>query len=130
MKQELLDDLQRLLKCPKPKTECANRALLDGALSGWHEEAIEFCHLAEVYDIGVTPLELTEELKRSEIFNEDGLPNQRFVDCGYFRVVEIKYVSSNAETNIIYKVIVYPLGIAFISGFTDALKDRKRQSND
>ena len=31
MKQELLDDLQRLLKCPKPKTECADRALLDGA---------------------------------------------------------------------------------------------------
>ena len=33
MKQELLDDLQRLLKCPKPKTECADRALLDGALN-------------------------------------------------------------------------------------------------
>lgn len=39
MKQELLDDLQRLLKCPKPKTECADRALLDGALSGWRDEA-------------------------------------------------------------------------------------------
>lgn len=39
MKQELLDDLQRLLKCPKPKTECADRALLDGALSGWKDEA-------------------------------------------------------------------------------------------
>lgn len=39
MKQELLDDLQRLLKCPKPKTECADRALLDGALSGWNDEA-------------------------------------------------------------------------------------------
>lgn len=94
------------------------------------EEAIEFCHLAEVYDIGVTPLKLTEELKKSGVFNEDGLPGQRFVDCGYFRVVEMKYVSSDAETNIIYKVIVYPLGIAFISGFTDALKDRKKQSND
>lgn len=94
------------------------------------EEAIEFQHLTEVYDIGVTPLALTEELKRSGVFNEDGLPGQRFVDCGYFRVVEMKYVSSDAETNIIYKVIVYPLGIAFISGFTDALKDRKKQSND
>ena len=39
MKQELLDDLQRLLKCPKPKAECADRALLDGALSGWKDEA-------------------------------------------------------------------------------------------
>lgn len=39
MKQELLDDLQRLLKCPKPKTECADRALLDGALNGWKAEA-------------------------------------------------------------------------------------------
>ena len=39
MKQELLDDLQRLLKCPKPKTECADRALLDGALNGWKDEA-------------------------------------------------------------------------------------------
>lgn len=94
------------------------------------EEAIEFQHLTEVYDIGVTPLELKEELKKSGIFNEDGLPGQRFVDCGYFRVVEMKYVSSDAETNIIYKGIVYPLGIAFISGFTDALKDRKKQSND
>ena len=41
MKQELLDDLQRLLKCPKPKTECADRALLDGALNGGEEEAYE-----------------------------------------------------------------------------------------
>lgn len=41
MKQELLDDLQRLLKCPKPKTECADRALLDGALSGWKDEAYD-----------------------------------------------------------------------------------------
>lgn len=89
------------------------------------EEAIEFCYLAEVFDMGVTPLELTEELKKSGIFNEDGLPDQRFVDCGYFRVVEMKYVSSDAETNIIYKVIVYPLGISFILGYTDALKDRK-----
>lgn len=39
MKQELLDDLQRLLKCPKPKTECADRTLQDGALSGWNDEA-------------------------------------------------------------------------------------------
>lgn len=39
MKQELLDDLQRLLKCPKPKTECADRALSDGALSGWRDES-------------------------------------------------------------------------------------------
>lgn len=39
MKQELLDDLQRLLKSPKPKTECADRALLGGALSGWKDEA-------------------------------------------------------------------------------------------
>lgn len=89
------------------------------------EEAIEFQHLTEVYDMNITPLELKGELKKSGVFNEDGLPDQRFVDCGYFRVVEMKYVSSDAETNIIYKVIVYPLGIAFISGFTDALKDRK-----
>ena len=41
MKQELLDDLQRLLKCPKPKTECADRALLDGALNGWKDEAYD-----------------------------------------------------------------------------------------
>lgn len=36
-----MDDLQRLLKCPKPKTECADRALLDGALSGWKDEAYD-----------------------------------------------------------------------------------------
>lgn len=89
------------------------------------EEAIEFQHLTELFNIGFTPLELAEELKKSGVFNEDGLPDQRFVDCGYFRVVEMKYVSSDAETNIIYKVIVYPLGISFILGFTDALKDRK-----
>ena len=41
VKQELLDDLQRLLKCPKPKTECADRALLDGALNGWRDEAYD-----------------------------------------------------------------------------------------
>lgn len=55
------------------------------------EEAIEFQHLTKLFDIGFTPLELAEELKKSGVFNEDGLPDQHFVDCGYFRVVEMKY---------------------------------------
>lgn len=37
MKQELLDDLQRLLKCPKPKVQYAG----EGALRAWYCEACE-----------------------------------------------------------------------------------------
>ena len=37
MKQELLDDLQRLLKCPIPKVQYAG----DGALHAWYCEAQE-----------------------------------------------------------------------------------------
>ena len=59
MKQELLDDLQRLLKCPKPKTECADRALLDGA------EAYTYLGTANyVKHTGSRPMNITWQLDR------------------------------------------------------------------
>ena len=111
------------------RNEDKNQRLRRMSQSFWdvmeYREAIEFRHLTELFDIGVTSLELTEELKKSGVFNEDGLPVQCFVDREYFSVVETEYVS-NAETNIVYRVFVHPLGIAFILGFMGALKDRNK----
>ncbi|MNW68491.1 Phage antirepressor protein KilAC domain protein [compost metagenome] len=41
-------------------------------------------------------------------------PYQRYVDSGYFRVIEQKYMKPDGSTNINIKTLVYQKGLDFI----------------
>lgn len=60
--------------------------------------------------------ELFEFLKSKSIFMGNNQPHQKYVDCGYFRVIEIKwYDYRQATIEIIIKVMVFQRGLDFIS---------------
>lgn len=46
-------------------------------------------------------------------------PYQKYIDCGYFRVVEQKYTKPNSETAINIKTLVYQKGVNYIKKLLD-----------
>lgn len=81
------------------------------------EDLIDIKNVTKVLNIeGFGNTELFEFLKRKSIFMGNNKPYQKYVDCGYFRVVEIKwYDYKQAATEIIIKVMVFQRGLDFIS---------------
>ena len=60
--------------------------------------------------------ELFEFLKNKSVFMGNNKPYQKYVDCGYFRVIECKwYDYKRATTEIVIKTMVFQKGLDFIS---------------
>ena len=57
-----------------------------------------------------------EKLEKQGILQPNNIPYQRYVDCGYFRVIESKwndYVTGDVK--ISFKTVVYQKGIEYIA---------------
>lgn len=57
---------------------------------------------------------LFEILRNNGILMSDNRPYQKYIDAGYFRVIESKWTSPDGETHIRFKTVVYQSGIDFI----------------
>lgn len=81
------------------------------------EDLIDIKNVTKVLNIeGFGNAELFEFLKSKSIFMGDNKPYQKYVDCGYFRVVEIKwYDYRRATVEIVIKTMVFQKGLDFIS---------------
>lgn len=88
------------------------------------KQAIAIGDVAKVLDMGVGRNKLFEILRDSKVLMPDNTPYQKYVDAGYFRVVEQKY-QKNGDTYINLKTLVFQKGIDFIRR-----KLEKEASND
>lgn len=57
---------------------------------------------------------LFEILRNNGILMSDNRPYQKYIDAGYFRVIESKFTTPSGETHINFKTVVYQSGIDFI----------------
>lgn len=57
---------------------------------------------------------LFEILRNQNVLMCDNRPYQKYIDAGYFRVVESKWTSPDGEIHINFKTVVYQSGIDFI----------------
>lgn len=62
---------------------------------------------------------LFELLRNKKILMNNNQPYQKFVDCGYFRVIEQKYTKPNGDTAINIKTLVYQKGVNYIKKLLD-----------
>lgn len=69
--------------------------------------------LFDNYQITMGRNELFEFLREKKVLMDDNKPYQKYVDIGYFRVVQQKY-DVNGETKINIKTLVFQKGIEFI----------------
>lgn len=57
---------------------------------------------------------LFEILRQKKILNEHNQPYQKYVDCGYFRIIETSFNLSDGTQKINLKTVVFQRGVDFI----------------
>lgn len=104
--QEKIDKLQLENKEMKPK------ALFYDQVTG-STETIEMKEAAKVLNMGIGRNKLFELLRNNKILDNKNQPYQRYVDSGYFRLIETQY-EVNGEIRINRKTVVFQKGLDFI----------------
>lgn len=95
-------------------TELTPKAEFFDAVTG-SKDCIEIGTTAKVLNLPkIGRNKLFEILRVENVLQNDNLPYQRFVDLGYFRVVESKWTTPNGDTKINLKTIVSQKGVAAI----------------
>ena len=101
------DQAKQLLE-QKPKVE-----FFDAVAES--KDAIEIASVAKVLDVpGVGRNKLFEFLRNHKVLMRNNQPYQKYVDRGYFRIIEQKYERSNGDTCINIKTLVYQKGVKYI----------------
>lgn len=77
------------------------------------KQAIPIGDVAKILDIGIGRNKLFEFLRQKSILTSDNRPYQKYIDSGYFRVIEQKY-EVNGEVRINIKTLVFQKGIDWI----------------
>lgn len=77
------------------------------------KQAIPIGDVAKILDIGIGRNKLFEFLRQKNILTADNRPYQKYIDSGYFRVIEQKY-EVNGEVRINIKTLVFQKGIDWI----------------
>lgn len=108
MSQRVIDGYQKQLAIMAPKAD-----FFDQVTSS--KDAIEMKEAAKVLNMpGIGRNNLFQILRDKKILMDNNTPFQAFIDRGYFRVIESKWVTPEGETKINLKTVVYQKGLDFI----------------
>ena len=58
-------------------------------------------------------------LRENKVLQQNNQPYQKYIDCGYFRVIEQKYEAMPGEIRINIKTLVFQKGVDFIKKLLD-----------
>lgn len=115
-KQELEEKNKLLLsenERMKPKEEFFD-AVTDS------KDAIDIGQVAKVLNFpGIGRNKLFEILRNNGILKQNNEPYQKYIDCGYFRVIEQKYEVKPGEIRINIKTLVFQKGVDYIKKLLD-----------
>lgn len=101
---ELISNQQERIEVMKPKEE-----FFEAVTNS--KTAIQMSEVAKVLDMGIGRNKLFEILRDNKILMQDNRPYQKYIDNGWFRVVEVKYTKQNGDTAISLKTLVYQKGV-------------------
>lgn len=111
--QKMIENLNQQVIEMKPKAE-----FFDQVASS--KTAIQMSEVAKVLNYpNFGRNRLFEFLRNKKVLMANNIPYQKYVDCGYFRVIEQKYTKPNGDTAINIKTLVYQKGINFIKKILD-----------
>lgn len=78
-------------------------------------DCIDIAQAAKVLNAkGIGRNKLFEILRKEKIIDGKNIPYQKYVDRGYFRVIESRYTLPTGETKISLKTVVFQKGLKFI----------------
>ena len=79
------------------------------------KDAIDIGNCAKVLNRNIGRNRLFEFLRNKNILQQDNIPYQKYIDSGYFRVIETKFTIPSGETKISLKTLVLQKGVAYIN---------------
>lgn len=77
-------------------------------------DAVDIGTVAKVLNCGIGRTKLFEFLRNEKILQSKNTPYQKYIDCGYFRVIESSYQKPDGSSHVSFKTVVYQSGVNFI----------------
>lgn len=105
--QKLIEHQTALIAEMKPKAEFFD-TVTDST------NAIDIGTVAKVLNCGIGRTRLFEFLRDTMVLQKNNIPFQRYIDSGYFRIIESKYSKPDGSVHINLKTVVYQKGVDFI----------------
>lgn len=102
--QEEIEKQKALIAEQKPKVEFFDQ-VTDS------KDACDMATVAKVLNMGIGRNKLFEILRENKILRGNNQPMQRYIDAGWFRVIESQYTKPNGDICINFKTIVYQKGV-------------------
>jgi anti-repressor protein len=119
--QKVIENKDKQIAIMQPKAQFFD-AVADS------KSAIEFGKAAKVLAIrGFGRNNLFEFLRNEGVLMDGNIPKQRYIDSGYFRVIEQKWTDKNLETQINIKTLVYQKGLDWIRKLIE--KEKANRTN-
>ena len=106
--QRRIQDANKEIERLKPAAEFAYQICSS-------KDAIDIGNCAKVLNRNIGRNNLFEFLRNKKILQSDNIPYQKYIDSGYFRVIETKYTKPSGETKISLKTLVLQKGVAYIN---------------
>ena len=105
---EMIEELQNKVSRLEPAANFAYQLCSS-------KDTIEIGECAKVLNKNIGRNRLFEFLRNSNVLQSNNIPYQKYIDAGYFRVIESKYLTPNGETKISLKTVVFQKGVAYIN---------------
>ncbi len=105
---EQIEKQNQLLLEQKPKVEFFE------AVTG-SKDTVDIATVAKILNKKVGRNRLFEILRENNILMSNNMPYQKYVDSGYFRVIESKYTKPDGSVNVGLKTVVFQKGVSFIN---------------
>ena len=116
---EILQRRNEELKRRAEEAEAENAKLKPAAAFAYQlcssQDTIDIGNCAKVLNRRIGRNNLFEFLRNKKVLQSDNIPYQKYIDSGYFRVIESKYVTPAGETKICLKTVVFQKGVAYIN---------------
>lgn len=116
---QIIASAMAILQARNKKLKKQNEKLLPAANFAYQlcssKDTIEIGECAKVLNKNIGRNRLFEFLRNSNVLQSNNIPYQKYIDAGYFRVIESKYVTPNGETKISLKTVVFQKGVAYIN---------------
>ena len=106
--QEKIEKQQKLISDQKPKVEFFD-AVAESKTAVSMNDAAKSLNFNNVWRN-----KLFDILRTQKVLMSDNVPYQKYVDAGYFRVIEQKWTGKDGMPQISYKTLVYQKGIDYI----------------
>lgn len=106
--QRRIQDANKEIEKLKPAAEFAYQICSS-------KDAIDIGNCAKVLNRNIGRNNLFEFLRNRKVLQQDNILYQKYIDSGYFRVIETKYTIPSGETKISLKTLVLQKGVAYIN---------------